>query len=212
MKSIKTTMIAAMIPIMTATAFATPQASFSENVTLEAGLASNATQRVRATSEFGYSTPKMTYQLLGANEINPKDTSSFFGSNRLAIGAKNAENSALIATTASSKGIESLTVGVRNNSIAQKLGANYGFIEASANTSRANVTTLYGVSLGAKTTVDLFNSYTHKFNASGSKDSLATELQIGRSINKNFGVYARAEMSNLNIRRVNYVIGASVSF
>jgi hypothetical protein len=127
----------------------------------------------------------------GLNEFNNFDTKTYFGRNRLTIGKKGADTSALIDMRGDVNGVFDTKFGMRNTGLIKKAGG-YGFVDVSVNGKAGNVNLFYGRSLGHGLSLEYIQSSDFAFNG---KPSYYRELQMNKDVGKGRAVFARAEMT-----------------
>ena len=127
----------------------------------------------------------------GLNEVNNFDAKTYFGRNRLMIGKKDADTSALIDMRSDVNGVFDTKFGMRNTGLIKKSGG-YGFVDVSVNSKAGNVNLFYGRSLGHGLSLEYLQSSDFAFKG---KPSYYRELQMNKDVGKGRAVFARAEMA-----------------
>lgn len=148
----------------------------------------------------------------GFNQANDFDVDTYFGRHVFGIesGAiKDGLEAVLDFKTTSDGLLGQHFYGFRDFNAIKHLGADYGFTHASTNGEDVNITLLYGKSLGAGFTGEIFNSFDslHEGN-----DRNLTELILQKNFTDNFGLFIRQDTHDFDFHDSQYIIGGVIEF
>jgi hypothetical protein len=180
----------------------------SDFVSIENALTSAGNMRTRllANGMISYHSAKLGYDFLDDTE-NLSPSNFYYGRNELNLSKEDSNNGLCAVVKADQDGIFDVKYGIKNTSIPEKLGTDYGWIEALLNKDAANVTFFVGKDLAKGLSIEMYNDTEIPF---GNKVSNYTELQLNKKIIKHLDAYARAEIANGNMKEGVYMIGISI--
>ena len=142
----------------------------------------------------------------GLHDINDADINTYLSRNVARAGIKGIKTSAAVIVKATNKDILDTKVGIRDQYLTGLLGL-YGWVDITANSKAANITTFLGKEVAKGTSVEVFNSLETPYKDARSN---YTEFQVNHDIASHLAAFLRAEVSNLKFQKGTYMAGISV--
>lgn len=175
------------------------------NFNLQAGVNNELDSKLRTIVgvKGNYNDLEIVYS--GLHDLKGMD--NYFSRNVISVGKSTSSTKPCIIIKATDKGIFETQYGLRNTSIHEKIGADYGWITLSGNKDVKELAFLLGKDLGRGITAEMMNSYHHKDNL-----NIYAEIQFDKKITKHISGFGRVELgiSKKDPQTV-YVIGLKLN-
>ncbi len=162
--------------------------------------------KVRSINKASIGNDKFGLAYHGLNEITSANPDTYFGLNRLILNTNEYANP-MLATKWSLDGIFDSKVGLRNESLPELAGADYGFLDALTDGSAVELMLFAGkgitdnLSLEALQTIQVENEI---------KPGYFSELQLNYKLGEKVSAFGRVE--SVNFKDPLYVAGLLVNF